>query len=109
MDGEAAYVGASPLDLAAVQSATDLHAYAAEPIAKSKGTPDRSGGSVERGDQPVSGGLDERASVSSKLPPRPGIVRVEDVPPTMIAGCRPGGTVVVTRPAQVSRGLVGLC
>jgi hypothetical protein len=88
MDGEAAYVGASPLDLAAVQSATDFHAHAAEPIAKSKSTPDRSGGSVERGDQPISRCLHERPTVSSKLPLGQRIVRVEDVPPTMIAKLR---------------------
>jgi hypothetical protein len=45
----------------------------------------RSGGSVERGDQPVSGGFHERAPVSGKLPIGQLIVCIEDVPPTLIA------------------------
>jgi hypothetical protein len=85
MHGEPAHIGAAPLDLAAVQSATDLDAQAPEPIAEREGTSDRSGGPIERSEQPISRGFHERASVSSNLPLGKPIVRIEDVSPTLIA------------------------
>ena len=85
MHSKATHVWAAPLDLAAVQSATDLDVHAPEPIAEREGTPDRPSGPIKRGDQPVSGGLHECASVPIELPLRKPIERIKDLTPTPIA------------------------
>jgi hypothetical protein len=85
MHSKATHIGATPLDLSAVQSATDLEAHAPEPITEREGTSDRPGGPIECREQPVSRCFHERASVATKLPLGEPIVCIEDVPPTLIA------------------------
>ena len=93
VDGDPPDIGIGQLDLARVQAGAHLQADGADGLADSRGASDRSGRSIEDGQEPVAGRLDLAAAVSVQLGPYGEVMRRKERSPTLVAelGSTAGG------------------
>ena len=88
MDGQAGHVLGLDFDLAGVQSGPDLDAELGDLIPDARGTADRPGWAVERGQDAIADRLHGTSAESLDLAPGQVIVLAEELPPAGIAQLR---------------------
>src|SRR5262245_23165752 len=84
-DGDPGHLPFVQLALAGVHAGAELEAEGLDALEDSLGTPDGPSRAVERGEEPVSGGVALDSSIAGELPPDEGMVALEQVAPGAVA------------------------